>query len=184
MSLRLETERLILRGFKEKDIQPFSSYRSDENVARFQGWRAPFSLEKAAQFVHDMRTRTPGQAGQWYQVALELKTDGQMIGDYAFRIDDENQQVEIGVTLAPAYQGQGYAQEAGHCLLDYLFNQLNLHRVFANVDPRNTASKCLMEKLGLRFEGHFIQSMWLKNEWVDEDWYALLQHEWQEQNYL
>jgi RimJ/RimL family protein N-acetyltransferase len=178
MNLPLESTRLILRTFEERDIRTFSAYRSDPEVARYQGWEAPYSLEQAAQFVADMRTRIPGDPGQWYQLALELKGSKAMIGDCAFHLANNGLQAEIGMTLAPAYQGQGYGREAVGCLLDTLFSQLKLHRVYANVDPQNKASIRMLDKLGFRFEGHFLQSMWLKGEWVDEDWYALLREEW------
>lgn len=178
MNLPLESTRLILRTFEERDIQPFSAYRSDPEVARYQAWAAPFSQAQARQFVTEMRAKTPGQAGQWYQLALQLKEGGQMIGDCAFHLAEDGRQAEIGLTLARDYQGQGYAREAITCLLEYLFASLKVHRVFANVDPANVASMRVLSKLGFRCEGRFRQSLWLKDEWVDEEWYALLQEEW------
>ncbi len=107
MTTYFETRRLILRSFEERDIGPFSLYRSDPEVARYQGWEAPFSLEQAVQFVNEMRARTPGVRGQWYQYALELKLNGEMIGDVAFkRLEEDEAQAEIGFTLARAYQGK------------------------------------------------------------------------------
>jgi len=179
VTLRLETERLVLRTFQIKDIESFRAYRSDPRVARYQSWQTPYSLELATQFVTEMHNQKPGLPGQWFQIALELKEDERMIGDYAFHLTEDSLQAEIAMTLAPAYQGKGYALEAGRCLLDHLFNQYPIHRIFANVDPRNAASIRLMGRLGLRFEGHFISSMWLKGEWVDENWYAILREEWE-----
>jgi len=180
MTIHLETSRLILRPFEERDIEPFSHYRSDPQVAVYQGWQAPYSREQAARFVDEMKNKEPGEPGQWYQLALEVKTSGEMIGDCAFRLLAENpQQAEIGMTIARPYQSPGYAAEAGTRLIRYLFGELNLHRIFANVDPRNLAAIHSLQKLGFRFEGHFVESMWLKDEWVDEDWYALLRREWE-----
>jgi RimJ/RimL family protein N-acetyltransferase len=179
MPFQLETQRLILRPFDERDIEPFSRYRSDPQVALFQGWQVPFSREQAAQFVQEMKARTPGESGQWYQLALELKSSGEMIGDCAFKIsDEEEKQAEIGMTLSPQQQSKGYTAEASARLLQYLFGDLKLHRVYANVDPRNQPAIRSLEKLGFRREGHFVASLWLKGEWVDEVWYALLQREW------
>jgi RimJ/RimL family protein N-acetyltransferase len=180
--LPAQTTRLILRAFEEKDAEAFSAYRSDPQVALYQGWQAPFTLEQARQFIAEMRVRNAGQPDQWYQIALELKDNGNLIGDCAFHLSVDSRQAEIGMTLANSFQNRGYAAEAVKWLLGYLFGQLKVHRVFANIDPRNQAAIHSVEKLGLHHEGLFIQSLWLKGEWVDEDWYALLREEWVEKH--
>ncbi len=176
--LPAQTARLILRAFEERDIADFSAYRSDPAIALYQGWQAPYPLEQARTFIAEMRARRPGQPGQWYQIALELKNSGQLIGDCAFRLFEDSRQAEIGMTLARPFQSRGLAAEAGAWLLYYLFGTLKVHRIYANIDPRNQPAIRSVEKMGLRHEGRFIQSLWLKDEWVDEDWYALLRDEW------
>ncbi len=179
MSLRFETSRLILRPFEDRDAQPFSVYRSDPEVARYQGWEAPYSLEQAAAFVEEMKAAHPGLPGRWYQLAMERKCSGETIGDCAFTILLEDpRQAEVAFTLARAYQGQGYATEALTRLLGYLFTELELHRVRANIDPDNRASARLLERVGMRHEGRFIDSLWLKGRYWSEDWYAILRGEW------
>jgi RimJ/RimL family protein N-acetyltransferase len=174
----LETNRLLLRPFEARDAQAFSDYRSDPEVARYQGWNAPFSLEKAKPFVIEMKHITPGTLGDWYQVAVELKSYGYLIGDIGFKVLQDGRQGEIGFTLAREYQGKGYALEAVERIFQYLFEQFDLHRVQANCDPRNLASVRLLERLGMRREGHTIESARYKGEWADEYWYAVLQREW------
>jgi RimJ/RimL family protein N-acetyltransferase len=175
---RLETPRLVLRPFEERDILPFAAYRSDPEVARYQGWETPYSPERAARFVAEMIRARPGTPGEWYQAAIELKAGEEMIGDCAFCVSADGRQAEIGYTLARRFQGQGYASEALTRLLDYLFFDLNLHRVHANLDPQNTPSARLLERLGFRLEGRFVESLWFKGGWADEAWYAILQREW------
>jgi RimJ/RimL family protein N-acetyltransferase len=183
MIFHLETKRLILRSFEERDIEPFRLYRSDPEVAKYQGWEAPYSLEQAVKFVNEMKNKVPGTQGEWFQIALELKSSGEMIGDCAFQVlAEDDQQAEIGFTLAPQFQGQGYAAEAVKCLLGYLFGDLGLHRVRANCDPDNLASKKLLERVGLRYEGRFVESLCFKGRWADEDWYAILRREWIDRN--
>jgi aminoglycoside 6'-N-acetyltransferase len=180
MAVQFETQRLLLRPFEEKDIEQFSRYRSDPEVAKYQGWQAPYSLEQAARFVRDMKSTTPGVPGQWYQLALELKASGEIIGDSAFkRLAEDARQAEIGFTLARPFQGQGFASEAVTRLLDYLFGELKLHRVRANIDPLNSASQRLLERIGLRLEGRMVESLWYKGYWADEAWYAILRREWE-----
>ena len=85
---------------------------------------------------------------------------------------------EIGWLVGPAFQGRGYAREAAAMLLDLAFGELGLHRVIAELDPRNTASVRVCERLGMRKEGHFVEQMWLKDEWTDTGSYAILDREW------
>lgn len=178
-ALRFETTRLIMRPFEDRDAESFSQYRSDPEVARYQGWQAPYSLEQATQFITEMKSTEPGTSDQWYQLALELKQTGELIGDCAFYLlARDSRQAEIGFTLARAFQGQGYATEAVARLMDYLFNERQLHRVQANCDPENITSARLMERLGMRHEGRFIENVWLKGAWCTEDWYAILRREW------
>ena len=180
MSLILETPRLILRPFRDDDAPVFSRYRSDPEVARYQGWAAPYRLKQAIQFINHMKAATPGAPGQWYQVAFERKADGVVIGDCVFKVlEDDIHQAEIGFTLAGEYHGQGYASEGVGRLLGYLFEEINLHRVRANCDPQNAASIRLMKRLGMRHEGRWIKSLWYKGAWADEDWFAILREEWE-----
>lgn len=175
----LESERLILRLFRPEDAGTFAAYRSDPLVAQYQGWDAPYSPEMALLFCTEMSRQPVGIPGEWCQLALELKARGEMIGDVAFYIlKQDERQAEIGFTVARRFQGQGYATEAVRRLLDYLFSDLLLHRVRANCDPDNTASARLLERVGMRREGHLLQSLWFKERWADEYWYAILREEW------
>jgi RimJ/RimL family protein N-acetyltransferase len=174
----IETARLLLRPFERRDARAFSDYRSDPEVARYQGWTLPFGLEKASIFIEEMQQVIPGSPGEWYQVAVELKSQEVLIGDVAFQVFASGRQADIGFTLARRWQGQGYAFEAVEQVLQYLFNTLELHRVQADCDTRNLSSVRLMERLGMRREAHTIESAWYKGEWTDEYWYAILRREW------
>ena len=87
---------------------------------------------------------------------------------------------EIGFTLARRHQGQGYATEALSGLLDHAFRDLDLHRVKAICDVKNKPAVSLLERLGMRREGTFIESVWFKEAWGSEHSYALLRREWME----
>ncbi len=87
-------------------------------------------------------------------------------------------QAEVGITLAPRAQGHGFAREALAAALDHLFGELGKHRVIASVDPRNAPSIRLLERLGMRREAHFRESVWDKGEWCDDVVYAMLAEEW------
>jgi aminoglycoside 6'-N-acetyltransferase len=61
----------------------------------------------------------------------------------------------------------------------YLFGRRAKHRITASCDARNTASAAVLERLGMRREGHLRESTWAKGEWTDDLLYGLLHHEWQ-----
>lgn len=167
----ITTERLELRRFRPEDAEAFSAYRSVPEVARFQSFTAPFSLEEAQRTVASYAEGDPLQAG-WFQYAIAL--DGLLIGDIGLNTFDNLMQADIGYTLAQEYQGKGYATEAVGGLLEHLFTVRELHRVSAEVDARNVASARLLERLGFQQEGFRPQNTWFKDEWTDDLLFGLL----------
>lgn len=174
----IESERIILRKFKETDIENFYKYRSNPKVSLYQGWDN-YKYEQAIEFIEKQKNFEPNIPGTWFQVAIELKNNNNLIGDCAIHtLKEDPSQVEVGFTIEPIYQGKGYAVEALRCLFDYLFNTLSKHRVIARTDARNIRSINLLEKLGMRREGYFIKNAWYKGEYTDEYLYAMLKEEW------
>ncbi|MEZ4864125.1 MAG: GNAT family N-acetyltransferase [Caldilineaceae bacterium] len=173
--------RLIIRHFQATDLPAFLALRSDPELARYQSWETYNELCAQA-FITEMSNAQPGSPGTWFQFAVALRTNNTLIGDMALHIKADDPRLgEIGYTLSRQYQGQGLAGEAVTALLNYLFRELQLHRVSAICDVRNHASIRLLERLGLRREGHTLQAFWNHGEWVDEYLYAILRSEWLQQ---
>ena len=180
----LETARLRLRHFRDSDLAPFMAYRNDPEVARYQSWEG-VSEPEARALIQEQKDVQPGVPGEWFQIAVELKETGLLVGDCALKIEEHDErQAEIGYTLSRAYQGRGIASEAVSSVLDYAFGTLKLHRVIAIVDCENVASFRLLERLGLRREGHFRENVWFKGKWGDEYLYATLQEEWRNTHHV
>ncbi|HEX9038314.1 MAG TPA: GNAT family N-acetyltransferase [Ktedonobacterales bacterium] len=174
----LETARLRLRRFTEADMPAFLAYRNDPEVARYQSWER-VTRREARRYITGQIDRQPGEPGTWFQFAIALKATDALIGDCALHARDDDPRLgEIGYTLARAAQGHGYASEAVRALLAYAFETLALHRVSAIVDCRNAPSVRLLERAGMRREGHLLQCAWYKGEWCDEYLYAMLRSEW------
>jgi len=175
----LMAERVVLRRFRLDDLDAFLAYRSSPQVARFQGWDAPFPAGEAKRLIRQMTTDQPDTPGEWFQFAVMLRSTGELIGDCAVRPDEtDERQAEIGFTVAPGYQGRGYATEAADALLGYLFGARGKHRVMAFCDARNAASASVLAKLGMRCEGHLRESTWAKGEWTDDLVFGILDREW------
>lgn len=174
----IETPRLIMRRFRDTDLEPFAAYRNDPQVARYQSWEGITEAEAVA-FVAEQREARAGVPGAWLQIALELREGGALVGDCALKTEaDDGRLGEIGYTLARAYQGRGLASEAVAALLDYAFDGLKMHRIVAQVDCENSPSVALLERRGFRREGHFIRNTWFKGQWADEYLYAMLAVDW------
>jgi RimJ/RimL family protein N-acetyltransferase len=171
----LATERLVVRRFRAEDAPAFAAYRSDPEVARYQSWDAPYPLEQAVETVQEFAAGDPLKPG-WFQYAVDL--DGVLVGDIGINLHDNLMQADLGFTLAPGHQGQGYATEAVGALIAYLFTERQLHRISADCDARNHASARLLERLGFRQEGLRIANSWFKGEWTDDLLFGLLRSEW------
>jgi RimJ/RimL family protein N-acetyltransferase len=178
ISSHLESARIILRHFRDADLPSFLAYCNDPEVVKYQTWES-MSTQEAHTFLQEQKTLQPGVPGQWFQFAIELKETGQLVGDCGLKVHQQDtQQAEIGFTLSRDYQSKGLASEAVSCLLDYAFLHLGLHRIIAITDCQNGPCVALLERLGLRREGHFLQNIWFKGKWADEYLYAILRDEW------
>jgi RimJ/RimL family protein N-acetyltransferase len=178
MPPRLQTDRLILRPLAIEDSDALFNYRSDERVFQYQSWR-PVERIEAERFIQAFSQGDFGRANTWFQFGIYIQQTLELIGDLGLHFQDEKHRtVEIGFTIAPAFQRRGYAYEAVREILQYVFEILGKHRVTASVDPRNIASSSLLEKIGMRKEAHFRESLWCFGEWVDDVVYAILRDEW------
>lgn len=174
----LVTPRLILRRLEPADAGVIHAYRADPEVARYQSWE-PASVEEVQSYIDRLQGLALLTPGAWFQLGIVRRDTGALIGDCGMHPRaDEPRQVELGITLAPAAQRQGFAAEAMGALLDYLFTRTETHRVCCSVDPRNQSCLRLLEKLGLRREGHLVESLCIKGEWVDDVVFGVLRQEW------
>ena len=169
------TRRLVLSPLAADDAEPLFAYRSDPEVRRYQFFE-PQSLDDAQAFV----APGPAEPSGWHQFGIRLRSSAELAGDIGYKPQAPGlDQAEIGVTLAPAFQRRGLAAEAVTGLLGHLFADLGLHRVYASIDPRNTPSASLFDRLGFRREALFRRSLWFKGEWTDDLVCALLAEEWE-----
>lgn len=137
-----ESERCYLRPFEKEDVTIFLAYRQDKEVERYQGWK-DYTLEKALDFVAWAQASSL-QSGKT-QLALVLKETQAMMGDIYLNIEADH--IDLGYTLARAYQKKGYMTEMLEVLIPELFKRYALP-IRCDVDPHNEASLRLCERLG------------------------------------
>ncbi|EIM02024.1 GNAT family acetyltransferase [Rhodanobacter thiooxydans] len=173
--MELVTARLRIDALRPDDAAALFALRGDPAVARYQGWRPADSAAARAFIAAQPQLPSHG----WFQRAIRPRDDGTLIGDLGLNLPEAaGDSVEFGISIAPARQGFGYADEAVRAVFDHVFGQLGRHRVHASVDPRNLACMALLRALGMRQEAHHRESLWLRGEWVDDAIFALLEHEW------
>lgn len=135
-----------LRPLRCSDLLDFQAYRTDHEVARYQGW-APMSDDAALAFVRSMEAVTGPRRGQWIQLGIATCADDRLIGDVGIRLSDDGEEAELGISCARAHQRQGVARDALRTLIDRLFGQ-GVRSVMGVVDRRNTPSLRLLDRLG------------------------------------
>lgn len=174
IELPLTTDRLRLRTYVESDVDEQLRIFSREDVSRFL-LEDPWTAEVARTKVSERMQRT-GLETESRTLALVIETaDGldslegsRVIGDIALWLEDgSDEKAEIGWILDPAASGHGFATEAAIAVLNVAFDHYGLHRVFAQMDSRNTASAKLARRIGMREEAHLRKDWWSKGEWTD-----------------
>ncbi|MGP8299879.1 GNAT family N-acetyltransferase [Streptomyces inhibens] len=189
----IRTERLDLRPVTHDDFAAIHAYQRRPEVCRYLYW-GPFDEAGSRASVATKSTRTTlRESGDILQLAVVVRDggtshalkamgDGVLVGDVTFVwTSREHRQGGIGYVFNPDHAGHGYATEASRALLKVGFEELQLHRIQAELDGRNTASANLLERLGMRREGHLRENEFLDGEWTDEVVYAMLAREWRAQ---
>lgn len=175
-SVLLKTDRLTIGPLLPDDAPTLAHYRQLTEVARYQSW-THFSEQDARELIAAMQKSDPWVLDSWYQMGIRLLNSAQLIGDIGIRrrLNGPSYDAEIGYSLDPAFQRQGYMREALRSLIPWVQRQLYVRRMTASLDPRNEASARLLSALGFRREARYRQSVWFKGAWADDDVYVLLE---------
>ncbi len=175
--MKLETNRLIIRPITIDDRSEIFNYRRDKETNKYQGW-IPENLEDVEVFIRKTSAQI-NEPNTWFQVVIIDKETQGIVGDIGIHfMDSDSKQVEIGCTLNKDFQNKGFATESLKKVIDYLFNELNKHRIIASIDPNNTNSIRLVERIGFRKEAHFVESLFINGKWADDLIYALVEKDW------
>lgn len=170
---RMESERLILRPVSFDDAEDMYEYTSDEETTRYL-YDQHKDLNQTRSFIANYFIKEP--IGKY---AILLKEENnKMIGAIEFRVHDYNKSGELGYTLNRHYWGKGYMTEAGKLILELAFNILELERVFAECDVKNTASGKLLRRLGMTHEATLRKNHMIKGALTDSEYYSILKEEY------
>jgi RimJ/RimL family protein N-acetyltransferase len=176
----LRTERLTLRAATADDADATWAYRC---LVAVGDWLTEIPTDREA---YRAVFSDPARLA----ATVVVEHEGTVIGDLMLRVEDawsqaevadqaQGRQAELGWVLDPVHTGHGYATEAVRALIRYCFDELGVRRVVANCFLANETSWRLMDRLGMRREGHAVaESLHRSGRWLDTVTYALLAHEW------
>ena len=174
----INTTRMRLRWITEEDVDALYRIFSHPEVMRYWGAPALANRDAAVRLLEEIHENFQKRASMKWGIA-DLGTD-ELIGTATlFNLNLDNRRAEIGYGLDRAFWRQGYMHEALQVLLSYAFNVLELHRVEADVDPRNVGSIRTLEKLGFQREGYLRERWHVNGEIQDALFYGLLRPEWE-----
>jgi len=174
----LTTTRLSLRRIRDDDVDDFYAVYSDPKVMRY--WSTPPlpNVEAAAKLIREIHAGI--ERRELLKWAIALRTNDRLIGSVTlFHPDFTHRRVEIGYALAHAHWRMGYMGETLEVIINFAFDDLNMHRIEADVDPRNTASVRTVERLGFQQEGYLRQRWQVNGEIQDALFFGLLKPDWQ-----
>ncbi|MDO4168929.1 MAG: GNAT family N-acetyltransferase [Lachnospiraceae bacterium] len=151
-TVALTTDRLVLRRYRKDDAQQiYQNYGSDPKVNRYITWKPCQTLEGTKDFIEmHLQQYRSNQAFYGWAITFNDEVIGS-IGTYHF--DEENESCELGYNIGSNYWNQGIATEAVNKVLDFLFQRVGLHKVYASFHEKNTASGRVLEKVGMIYEG-------------------------------
>ena len=173
-TVKIETERLVLRRFEEKDIEPaYRNWTSSEKVTEFLRWLPHDSVEETEGVLKIWINNY--EKNNFYQWAIVLKELGEPIGTISVvGMKEKSDTVHIGYCIGEAWWHKGYTSEAFAAIIPFFFENVKVGRIESQHDPNNPNSGKVMEKCGLKYEGTLRKSDWSNKGIVDACMYALL----------
>lgn len=176
----LYTDRLYLRALLVSDAADMFDYAKDPEVSRYLTWSAHPNVNFTKKYLTFVGQQY--RTGDFFDWAIVDRASGRMIGTCGFTcFHYESNSAEIGYVLHPDFRGRGLATEAARAVLTFGFEELNLHRIEARYMQENTASRKLMERVGMTFEGFAREAALIKGEYRTLGYCAILRREFAEE---
>ena len=171
---KLESERLIYREFEISNAPDLFLIRSNDNVMDYMDTEKHQTVQDSEKLICAIQKSYKEKTGiNW---AIIEKSTNEFIGYFGFwRMMKEHCRAEIGYALKPEFWGKGFMTETIKRLADFGFNDLKIHSIEANVNPKNESSIQLLEKTGFIKEAYFRENYLFNNRYIDSIIYSLLE---------
>ncbi len=169
----IETQRLRMRHPRFEDAADLFAIFGDPVAMRYWSHEPHSELSVSQEYIAGIHKGLAERT--LFQWAITLPENDRLVGTVTLiGWDRAHRRAELGYMLKPTLWGNGYASEAVRGVLRFGIDRMNLYRVEAELDPRNTASARLLERLGFKDEGLMRQRWFLYDEWCDGSMYGLL----------
>lgn len=173
MISHIKSPRLLLRKMSISDTAELFSIWSDSDVTKYMNIESFNHVDQVKEMIQLFDKLSEKNEAIRYSI-IELESN-KIIGTCGFNyLDFNNAKGEIGYDLNKAFWGQGFAKEAITYLIKYAFNDLCINRIEAKIEPENTSSIKLIEKLNFTYEGTLRQSEKSKGRYIDLKLYSKL----------
>lgn len=162
----IETQRIILKEISEVSSVDMLEIFSDEEVLKYYDLDPLNTIEEVKELITILKERfNAKRAIRW---GIYLKENGKLIGTCGYHsLEDESLRAEIGYELAKNYWGQGFMKEALGAIIKLGFHEMSLNRIQALVEPKNSSSVGLLEKIGFSREGILREYEYLRGSFKD-----------------
>ena len=169
----LESKRLLLRRVIETDVDEIFELRSNPETMKFIP--RPLAKTKEDALVHFKTINENIENNKGINWAITLKGNPKLIGIIGhYRIQPENHRCEIGYMILPQYNGHGIVTEAIKLVLEYGFDDLQMHSIEAVIDSENKASERGLQKNGFVKEAHILENELWDGKFWDTVIYSIL----------
>lgn len=169
----LKTKRLLLRQITVKDVEEIFFLRSDPAILKYVDKAPAASREEAKDYIKRINTLIQGNESILW--GITVTPEDPIIGTVCFwNVEKENDRAETGFVLHTSFQGKGIMKEALSAVLQYGFDIMKLHSVFANVNPLNESSINLLNSLGFQKEAYFKENYFYNGKFYDTAVYTML----------
>lgn len=170
----LQGKLVTLRALEREDLPLARAYLQDPDVLAYFGFYVPMSqADEEDWYENDRRNAST--------ITFAIEVEGRFVGGGGFsHLDHKHRRAEVGIFVGDkSLWDRGVGSEAMRQMIDYGFEQLNLHRIYLRVFAENQRAIHVYEKLGFQQEGRSRQSEWRHGRWHDMLWMSILQPEWQ-----
>jgi len=174
--IEIKGKRVFLRALKLSDTARLCFLLNDKEIFENTSFQPPVTFEKEKKFILDSQKKL--KKGEEIVWGIDLKKEKTLVGCISLKkIDWIDRKAEVGYWLGKDWRGRGLMTEALGLVLNFSFEKLKLHRIFAFVFSDNIASQRVLEKMGFKKEGELREHKYRFGKWKDAIVFGILEKE-------
>ena len=173
---QLETERLSLKMVQMEDAKDLFDLRSSPEFMKYLGRDMMQDVSEAEEYIDRIKRGFQNKTGLSWKICY--KNSNNFIGYCGFwEINYQHFKTEIGYGLNPLFQAKGFMTEALSSMTNYMFSEMNIHHIKADIDPLNISSRRVLEKVGFYRIGLAKENYFYNGRFMDSEYYGMIKNE-------